>query len=73
MGSPAQPKSSLFGFNAWSKDAHPPLPAASPSGSFGPDGHRAAPPARPHPADLTNPFAGAWGDKEKMALGENPW
>jgi hypothetical protein len=60
---------SVFGFNAWSKDSSSP---AAPSGSFGPDGMRAAPPARPHPANITNPFAGAWGDKEKMTM-ENPW
>ncbi|KAL1410336.1 hypothetical protein Q8F55_004344 [Vanrija albida] len=43
---------SVFGFNAWS------TPAAPPTGSFSSSGMRAAPPARPHPAELmSNPFA----------------
>lgn len=43
---------SVFGFNAWS------TPAAAPTGSFSSSGMRAAPPARPHPAELmSNPFA----------------
>ena len=74
-------KPSSFGFNAWSQPSN-----SSASASFAPA--RAAPPARPHPAEfLANPFAA--GDQEReekkestfsFALGgwgkkttEDPW
>lgn len=55
---PKKASSSLFGFtNAWATPAST-SPAPPPStGSFNSDGLRAAPPARPHPAEFTNPFA----------------
>lgn len=56
---PSPPPKSIFGFNAWASStspssSHSPLPA---SGSYDMDGNLMAPPARPHPAEFTNPFA----------------
>lgn len=64
LASPSFDRKPFNGFNAWSDDSRPSI-SQSQSGSFGPEGTRAAPPARPHPAELTNPF----GDKDL----ENPW
>ncbi|TXT10934.1 hypothetical protein VHUM_01685 [Vanrija humicola] len=67
-----QKASSVFGFNAWSTPAPP-------TGSFSSSGMRAAPPARPHPAELmSNPFAdggsGGGGGLPPPPLSRtNPW
>lgn len=65
---PSPPPKGLFGFNAWAGSTSPsgsvsPLP---PSGSYDMDGKLMAPPARPHPAEFTNPFASG------MGLGPSP-
>lgn len=67
---PSPPPKGLFGFNAWASStspsaAHTPLP---PSGSYDMDGKLMAPPARPHPAEFTNPFASSG----MGALGPSP-
>ncbi|EJT46431.1 integral membrane protein [Trichosporon asahii var. asahii CBS 2479] len=67
---PSPPPKGLFGFNAWASStspsgSHSPLP---PSGSYDMDGKLMAPPARPHPAEFTNPFASSG----MGALGPSP-
>lgn len=67
---PSPPPKGLFGFNAWASStspsgSHAPLP---PSGSYDMDGNLMAPPARPHPAEFTNPFASSG----MGALGPSP-